>query len=317
VISIGVWIALLILVVWIIAIITVDRKVTGVITAKSFTFPLFFSGYILLWSVPISSEALGSFAQLHQTFVYIAGVFLSLVWLISVVKRDSSIMDIAYPLTAAIPTLLIIVSRGTWSAQELIILGLVCLWAIRLAAHIGIRNLPEGEDARYASWRRKYGRHWWWWSFFQVFTLQGVLITLWSLPLLLALDKPSASISPIHFLACVVFAIGFFFQALADHQLEKFRKNRKSPAEILDTGLWSLSRHPNYFGEALIWWSFGILGLAHPWGLLGLLAPLYVTWFMSRGSATPMQERYLSKKKPGYEQYAASVPVFFPRLKRH
>jgi len=316
VITIGVWIALLVLMSWIIAIVTLDRKVTGAVSAKSFIFPLFLGLFILLWVLSDLPQALQDISQLHQTFISIVGIFLTLVWLISVAKRDSSIMDIAYPLTAAVPTLVIVASRDTWSSHEQLIVGLVWLWAIRLAAHIGVRNLPEGEDPRYASWRKKYGKHWWWWSFFQVFTLQGILITLWSTPLLFALNGNNASLTSIHLLASVLFVIGFFFQALSDYQLEKFRKNRKSKTEILNTGLWSLSRHPNYFGEAVIWWSFGVLGLTHPWGILGLLAPLYVTWFMSKGSATPMQERYLSKKKPGYDQYVASVPAFFPRFKR-
>jgi steroid 5-alpha reductase family enzyme len=81
---------------------------------------------------------------------------------------------------------------------------------------------------------------------------------------------------------------------------------------VLDQGLWRLSRHPNYFGESVVWWSFGALALVHPWGWLALACPAYVTWFMSVGSATPMQERYMAKTKPSYAAYMARVPTFFP-----
>jgi steroid 5-alpha reductase family enzyme len=259
---------------------------------------------------------MGTLISTHQAFLAVIATFLTTVWLISLFAKDTSIMDIAYPLTAALPTLWIVWNQATWGPHEIICLSLVFLWATRLAGHIGLRNLPHGEDARYAAWRRRHGRHWWWWSLFQVFVLQGVMVSLWSIPLVFALDTPHPSLGWPHIIACGLFSIGFYFQAVSDHQLEQFRRTRTSPHAVLNTGLWALSRHPNYFGEALIWWSFGFLGLTHPWGWVGLLAPAYVTWFMSQGSATPMQERYLAKKKPGYDQYVATVPKFFPKLSR-
>jgi steroid 5-alpha reductase family enzyme len=99
---------------------------------------------------------------------------------------------------------------------------------------------------------------------------------------------------------------------VGDLQLQRFKANRTDRLMVLDTGLWRLSRHPNYFGESVVWWSFGALGLMHPWGWLALACPLYVTWFMSAGSATPMQERYLARTKPTYADYMARVPAFFP-----
>ena len=168
-------------------------------------------------------------------------------------------MDIAYPLTAAIPVVFMTLSQPSWSPQQLLLVGGVGLWACRLSLHIGIRNLPDGEDARYAAWRRRFGKQWWWWSFFQVFALQGILVSLWSCPWCWRWMPDSQTLGIHHILAIVLFAVGFYFQAVADYQLERFRKTRHSPDEILDHGLWALSRHPNYFGESLIWWSFGCL----------------------------------------------------------
>ena len=85
---------------------------------------------------------------------------------------------------------------------------------------------------------------------------------------------------------------------------------------MLDTGLWALSRHPNYFGQTCMWWGYGLIALAHPWGWLALPTAAYVTWFMHRGSATSLMERHMMKTKPGYAQYCERVPAFFPRIGR-
>ena len=313
--SMGLGIPMLLFCGWLLAKFFYERPMLGGIGPKQLLYPAVLGIYILLWATSAASSRYASLIGLHQQFLGNVALFLTLVWLVSLVKKDTSIMDIAYPFTAAIPVVFMTLSHPTWSVQQLLLVGGVGLWACRLSLHIGIRNLPHREDARYAAWRRRFGKQWWWWSFFQVFVLQGILVSLWSVPLVLAMDAGSQKIGIHHVLAIALFSVGFYFQAVADYQLERFRKTRRGPEEILDHGLWALSRHPNYFGESLIWWSFGCLGLSHELGPIGLLAPLYVSWFMARGSATPMQEKYLAKKKPGYAAYVARVPAFFPKLK--
>ena len=252
------------------------------------------------------------FLTIYMKSAVIAGALLVGVWLLSLLLRNTSIMDVAYPWAAALPVCVLVARRGAWSEHELMTVALVVLWAARLSLHIGLRNAGHGEDGRYAAWRTRFGRHWWWWSFFQVFVLQGVLVWLWSVGLVAAVAVGAQGLGWQHVLALLLFGTGFYFQATGDAQLQRFRKNRTDPSQVLDGGVWALTRHPNYFGEAMIWWSFGALGLVHPWGWFALVCPLYVTWFMSRGSATPMQERYLAKTKPAYADYMRRVPAFFP-----
>lgn len=301
---------------WLAAIFFYQRPQVGKTDLQQLVYPGVLGVYILLWASADSMAGHSSLIKHHHNFLAVVAAFLTIIWLTSLIKKDTSIMDIAYPLTAAVPVLILMWGQYSGSAHEILLAAFVGLWSLRLSGHIAIRNLPEGEDARYSAWRKRFGRNWWWWSLFQVFVLQGILVSLWSVPLILAIDVTPTSLGFNHVIAILLFCTGFYFQAVADYQLERFRKTRAGPHEILDHGLWALSRHPNYFGESLIWWSFGFLGLSHELGLIGLLAPLYVTWFMARGSATPMQEKYLSKKKPGYDSYAARVPEFFPRLKR-
>ena len=281
-------------------------------TLREFVFPVAALVITLVWELSNRSTFGFGFLSLYMRMGLVTGVFLSAVWLLSLLRRDSGIMDVAYPLAAAIPVVVLVTRRGNWSAHEFLVVALVVLWSLRLSVHIGWRNAGHGEDGRYAAWRQRFGRHWWWWSFFQVFAMQGVMVWLWYMGLAMAVYAGPAGLGWQHALALPLFAVGFGFQALGDLQLERFKKQRNDRGMVLDTGLWALTRHPNYFGEALVWWSFGVLGLVHPWGWVALVCPLYVTWFMSAGSATPMQERYLARTKPAYAAYMQRVPRFFP-----
>jgi len=239
---------------------------------------------------------------------------LTAVWLLSLIKRDASIMDIVYPLA---PLVAIVVqwriAGGELAPRTLLVLGLTALWALRLSIYIAWRYLPHGEEVRYAKWRARHGAGWWWWSYFQIFLAQAVIVWIWTLPLYFA-TAADTPLGPVDALAALIWLAGFVFEAGGDWQMVRFKRNAANKGKVMDRGLWALTRHPNYFGEALTWLSFFVLALAHPWGWLSLPCPLYVIWFMSRGSAASMTERYMAKSKPGYADYMAKTPAFFPRL---
>jgi steroid 5-alpha reductase family enzyme len=249
-----------------------------------------------------------------------AGLFvwsaITLTWVISLLKRDSSIMDIAYGLLLlALPSWLVWHLALPLQGTTLLVWVCATVGFGRYSVHILIRNLPHGEDPRYTRWRQRHGSGWWWWSYFQVFLLQGVVIWVWCLPLVLGLlsgDAPGLW----HGLGAALWLIGFVFEAGGDWQLTRFRHLRSQPTELLDTGLWALTRHPNYFGQTAMWWGYGLMALGHPAGALVLPALLHVGWFMHRGSATSLMERHMMKTKPGYAAYCERVPAFFPRWPR-
>ncbi|MDH5858452.1 DUF1295 domain-containing protein [Lampropedia aestuarii] len=246
-----------------------------------------------------------------------AGLFLwgalTLVWLISLVKRDASIMDIAYGL------LLTALPWWAWqhsgaNPQALPLLLLSSIGFGRYSLYILWRNLPHGEDARYARWRQRSGRKWWWWSYFQVFLLQAVVMWIWAYPLVVAVTQPQP-LGGWAIAGAVVWLIGFVFEAVGDWQLARFKRRRSSSAQLLDTGLWGLTRHPNYFGQAAMWCGYGLVAMASPYGWLSVLPIAYVVWFMYTGSATSLMERHMQKTKPGYADYCKRTPAFFPRIK--
>lgn len=299
--------------VWMLALLLFRRQpALRVGTPREFVMPIAALLIGLWWWFSRGDWPGNYFLSVFMKAAVINAALLTAVWLISLVKRDAGIMDVAYSMAAAIPVLVLLFHRGSWSPHEVVTAALVGLWSARMSLHIGLRNAGHGEDARYAAWRKRFGGNWWWWSYFQVFAMQGVMVWLWSLGLIAAVAVGPQPLGWQHALALGLFAIGFGFQTISDVQLERFKRQRTDRSQVLDTGLWSLSRHPNYFGESVVWWSFAALGLVHPWGWLALICPLYVTWFMSAGSATPMQERYLQKAKPAYAHYMQRVPVFFP-----
>jgi steroid 5-alpha reductase family enzyme len=235
------------------------------------------------------------------------------VWLWTVRRRNSSVMDVVYSLAALVPAGLEAVRQPALSPANWLMLLLMLVWSARLVRHASGTNLgARGEQQPYASWRVQFGRRWWWWSYFQVFLLQGGLVWVWLLPVVLALNAPARPFSPTDGLATLVWLVGFGFQAGADWQLARFKADPANRGRVMRTGLWSLSRHPNYFGETLMWCALFLFGLAHPLGWLGLAGPLYVGWFMSVGSASAMLDRHMLRTKPEYADYVRQVPGFCP-----
>jgi steroid 5-alpha reductase family enzyme len=300
--------------VWVVCLLVFRRRPElRVGTLREFVYPVAALVIGVAWHFSNSGTPGSWFLSICMRAGVVTGVLLSAVWVVSLLKRDAGIMDVAYPLAVAVPVVVLIAQRASWSPHEGLTVLLVGLWSVRMALHIGIRNAGHGkEDGRYAAWRKRFGGNWWWWSFFQVFMMQGVTVWLWSLGLIGAVAAGTRDLGWQHGLAVALFVVGFYFQVRGDAQLAHFKRTRTDRSMVLDTGLWSLTRHPNYFGESVLWWSFGALGLVHPWGWLALVCPLYVTWFMRTGSATPMQERYLAKTKPAYADYMRRVPRFFP-----
>ena len=247
-----------------------------------------------------------------------AAIALGLIlWLVSLAVRDSSIVDIAWgPLILLVGLTYYLTTDAPGSRARLIV-ALVALWAVRLAAHIGARNLGHGEDFRYAAWRAQHPDTWWIRSYFKVFLLQGVIAWLVAMPLFYAITSRAPSGWTMWDGAGVaVFAFGFLFEAIGDEQLRRFKADPANKGRVMNTGLWRYTRHPNYFGEAVLWWGLGLIGAATPNGWIGLVGPAIITFLLIRVSGVAMLEKALRETKPGYGDYIARTSAFFPRLPR-
>ncbi len=245
-------------------------------------------------------------------------VYMTTVWLVSLLLKNSSIVDIfwgigfallagAYYLAAPAPT----------APRQLLLVLLVCVWGLRLALHIGIRNHGKGEDYRYRAWREQHGSRWWWRSFFQVFMLQGVLLWIIGLPLLVVQAAPQpANLTVLDILGLLVWLVGFVFEALGDWQLTRFKADLANKGKVMRSGLWQYTRHPNYFGDATVWWGYYLLTLSVQFGFTVILSPILMTTLLMRVSGVALLERGLKQTKPEYGDYVASTNAFFPGLPR-
>ena len=187
---------------------------------------------------------------------------------------------------------------------------------LRLSIHLFIHNSGKPEDFRYQAWRKEAGPSWWWRSFFKVFLLQGLLMWLISAPLLAAQVSPKpAKLIWLDFLAVLVWAYGFFFEAVGDWQLARFKANPANKGKLLTGGVWHYTRHPNYFGDAAQWWVyFLIASAAGVWWTV--FSPIMMTFLLLRVSGVAMLEKTLKVQKPGYEEYVASTSEFVPWFPR-
>jgi steroid 5-alpha reductase family enzyme len=241
----------------------------------------------------------------------------SVLWLVSVVRRDVSIIDPWWSIAFLLVTAHGALATGLGVAK-IALLALVALWAIRLWLHLLVRSRGKGEDPRYAAFRVRYGaERYWWFSFFQVFLLQGSLAFVISAPLQVSASAPAAdSISLTDWLGFALFVVGFGFETVGDAQLLSFQRNPLMRGRVLDTGLWRYTRHPNYFGECLLGWGFWVCALDQPYGLATVFAPILMTFLLLKVSGVAMLDAHLSSSKPGYRDYIERTSAFFPRSPR-
>lgn len=242
--------------------------------------------------------------------------FFTLVWIASVVIKNASIVDIFWGLGFIVISCFYYYYFPGNSLRKDIILGLAILWGLRLSLHIAFRNWGKGEDPRYTEFRQHYGANrYWWFSYFQVFLLQGFLLSIISLTLLEGMSNAAESSFPktLEWMGLILWAIGFYFESVGDYQLVKFKANKKNEGKVMDKGLWKYTRHPNYFGEALLWWGYGLISLQYG-TLLALTGPVIMTFLLLKVSGVSMLERNLKKSKPEYADYIRKTSSFIPWL---
>jgi steroid 5-alpha reductase family enzyme len=231
-------------------------------------------------------------------------------WAVSVARRDVSIVD-------RIWSLMILAAGGTYalagqptSERALAVLTLLALWALRLAAHITVRGWGEPEDRRYRAIRARNEPGFAWKSLYLLFGLQALLAWVISLPLLAVLNT-TRPLGWLEAIGAALWLTGFAIESVADWQLVRFRSLPINRGRVLDTGLWRYSRHPNYFGEFLVWWGFFVMALPAG-GWWSFVSPILMTLLLLRVSGVALLEQDIAERRPAYRDYARNTNAFFP-----
>jgi steroid 5-alpha reductase family enzyme len=236
----------------------------------------------------------------------------AVLWAVSLVLRNAGIVDVFWgPGFVLLGAFYAFTVPGGPTARGLLVLALVTVWALRLSLHIGLRNAGAEEDFRYQKWREEAGPGFWWVSFFKVFLLQAVVLWIVSSPLLLVHLGGSRPLGIVGGLGLVLWCFGFFFETVADWQLRQFKRDPGNAGRVLRCGLWSLSRHPNYFGEAVLWWGIALVTLPVA-GWLVLIGPLMTTYLLVKISGVALLDSAMVERRPDYADYIASTPAFMP-----
>ena len=234
------------------------------------------------------------------------------IWLIHVRLADIGIVDYYWA-----PGFLTISATNAWifgfNPTSYLLFGLMFVWSLRLTSHLVDRHRRmKSEDARYAAMRAAGGRSFWWKSLFSIFLLQGCLQWVIASPLHVVAQSSSVELfTPLALVGLAFFVVGFFIEAVADWQLRQFRLMANSEGQLQQTGLWSISRHPNYLGEMILWIGIGLIAFSASGSIYTFVGPVILMcamWFVS----IPLTEAHLAKSRSAFAAYAARTPILVP-----
>ena len=243
----------------------------------------------------------------------VIAVLMSATWLVSLALKNASIVDLVWGAGFVVVGWSVFVAVAGHSAVGKVLLIGVTLWGVRLAGYLTWRNHGKGEDYRYVAMRRRWGSRFPIVSLFTVFFLQGTIMWVVSLPLQIGIADTNASLGALAFLGLASWLLGITFEAVGDAQLARFKANPVNAGKVMNRGLWKYSRHPNYFGDACVWWGLALIACSGRAGAWSLIGAAVMTLFLRRISGVTLLEKSLVKRREGYDDYIRTTSPFVPR----
>ena len=245
---------------------------------------------------------------------FLAALAMMLVgWIISLIARNVTIVDSLWGLGFVLIAWLTFGMAEGYTGRRLLITLLVTAWGIRLMIHLSLRNWGHGEDPRYAAWREKSGDRFWLVSLFKVFILQAVF--LWIIAVSVQWGQIAAgapALTWLDYAGLGLWVVGFFFESVGDWQLARFKADPDQKGKVMNRGLWAFSRHPNYFGESLVWWGIFLIALATSAGWWTIISPVVITTVLLKMTGVSLMEKTIVHTRPGYKEYIQTTSAFIP-----
>ncbi|MEO8538871.1 MAG: DUF1295 domain-containing protein [bacterium] len=254
--------------------------------------------------------------ELPQMLAASAGAVVGLMvltWLISVALKDASIVDIIWGFGFVLVAWVAFFVGDGYEGRRWLVTGLASAWGLRLSIYLYIRNHGKGEDYRYRAMRKRYGPRFPLISLVTVFGLQGILMFVISMPLQVAqLSGMPDHLTVLDFAGAAIWLVGFGFESIGDFQLARFKADATNAGKVMNRGLWRYTRHPNYFGDAVLWWGLFVIALARWENAVVVFAPIAMTVLLTRVSGVPLLEASLRRRREGYTEYVATTSSFIP-----
>ena len=251
-------------------------------------------------------------------YIYIVLLLYFSIWfIISQIKKNNGLVDIAWGLSFVVTAISSLIISKEISITKVVMLIVIILWGLRITIYLFVRNWNKKEDFRYQAMRTKWQTKLKTKAFFKVFLTQSLFSYLISLPIIftnLTIKNNFSLISKLSLLlGLIVFLIGYTFEVVGDYQLKKFKQNPLNKGKIMDLGLWKYTRHPNYFGEATLWWGILIISLStlNRLTLIGIISPITITFLLLYVTGVPLLERRY-KDNLEYQIYTEKTSKFFP-----
>ena len=255
-----------------------------------------------------------------MTFFHIYLIALALIltmmfilWIISIKIRNVSIVDLFWGFGFVITCFVYFLNTDGLSIRKILLLTLVTAWGLRLSVYLAWRNIGKGEDPRYRKFRHDYGENRYWWiSFFQTFLLQGILMWLISAPLLGAqYYNDGNALTVFDFSGIFIWLIGFVFEAGGDFQLARFKADPSNKGKVLNNGFWHYTRHPNYFGDAAVWFGYALICISSG-SYIPVTGSVLMIALIIKVSGVALLEKTLKITKPEYKDYIEKTSAFIP-----
>ncbi|MEO0636292.1 MAG: DUF1295 domain-containing protein [Pseudomonadota bacterium] len=236
------------------------------------------------------------------------------VWMASVKTSDAGVVDFYWGPGFAVTAWLGILVMGQTGWPVILFSLAITVWAGRLASHLIARHVrSDAEDGRYAAMREAGGASFWWTSLFKIFVLQAIIHWLVQFPVIVVMGSADGPIANgVFWIGMAVFSVGFTIEAVADGQLASFKRDRANAGKLLSSGLWGLSRHPNYLGEIIAWVGLALAAFAVTGSWLVWIGPIVLGLAMF-GVSMPLTDLHLKNTRSGFGSYAEQVPAVLPR----
>ena len=242
-------------------------------------------------------------------------LFMVYMFILAQLKKDNSIVDIGWGIGFILIAISLMLLVEPLDAKDLLITAMITVWGVRLALHIYTRAKGKPEDFRYVQWRKDWGEKAALHAFFKVFMLQGLVMLIVALPIIIVFNSFDIQLTLLSFAGILIFIAGFLFETIGDYQVYKFKKNPGNKGKIITTGLWKFTRHPNYFGEALLWWGIGIFTFGSDYYWVSFVSPLLMNFLLVKISGVPMLEKKY-EGRADWEEYKKKTPTFIPFIGR-
>jgi steroid 5-alpha reductase family enzyme len=243
----------------------------------------------------------------------VVATLMIVVWAVSLAVRNAGIIDAFWGFGFVVAAWTYFATTDGFPPRKLLVVLLVTAWGMRLSIYLAARNFGKPEDYRYRAMRERWGTRFGAVSLFTVFLLQAGILWALSVPLWQAMRAAlPAQWTALDLAGAAIFAVGLFFEAAGDEQLRRFKADPAQRGKVMDRGLWRYTRHPNYFGDAVVWWGLFTVAAATPGSLWTIYAPVAMTMLLLRVSGVPLLESKLVATRPGYGDYVARTSSFIP-----